>query len=174
MTGTTVPLRPVPEVGRAALESFGAPPSTVESKLYQALGNDGELLEGWVNLAWRLRSGNRRTPTRMRELMIVLASLRQDCAYEVAGHQRRALAAGVTEDELAQLDAWRGATVFSADERAALALVEETVTGRVSDATLAEVTARFDEPARIELILTAAFYCMSPRVIDALRLNALA
>jgi len=172
MSETTVPLRPVPEAGRAALDAFGAPPSTVESRLYQALGNDGELLAGWVHLAWRLRAADRHTPVRLRELMIVLAAVRQDCGYEEAGHRRRATAAGVTEAELDQLPAWRGAPVFTDDERAAFALTEEMIDGRVSDATLDLLTARFDEPTRIELILTAGFYCMSPRVIDALRLGS--
>jgi AhpD family alkylhydroperoxidase len=172
MSETTVPLRPVPEVGRAALDAFGAPPSTVESRLYQALGNDGELLAGWVNLAWRLRADDRHTPVRLRELMIVLAAVRQDCAYEQAGHSRRAQAAGVTEAELAELPRWRGSALFSDDERTAFALIEEMVGGRVTDATIGDLTARFDEPTRIELILTAGFYCMSPRVIDALRLES--
>jgi AhpD family alkylhydroperoxidase len=168
---TTVGLGPVPEAGLAALAAFGAPESTAESKLYQALGNDGELLAGWVNLAWRLRASDRHTPVRLRELMIVLASLRQDCGYEVAGHRRRALAAGVSENELEQLTDWRDAPEFSEEERIAFALTEEMVAGRVTDATLDRLTGCFDEATRVELIMTAGFYCMSARVIDALRLN---
>jgi AhpD family alkylhydroperoxidase len=170
MTETTVPLLAVPESAVKRLAELGAPPSAADSKLYQALSNESDLLIGWLDLAWRLREG-RKTSTRLRELMIVHGARLADCQFELMGHTIRARAAGVTDDELAQVPQWRSATVFTDEERLVFSFMEEMVVGHVSDETNAHLAATFDEAERIELILTAAFYCMVPRTIDALRLT---
>jgi AhpD family alkylhydroperoxidase len=170
MTETTVPLLDVPEAARTRLAELGAPPEAANSPLYQALSNEPDLLIGWLDLAWRLRQG-RKTSTRLRELMIVHGATLADCQFELMGHTVRAHAAGVTDDELAQVAGWRDSTIFTDEERVAFAFMEQMVAGHVSDETNADLAAAFDHAERIELILTAAFYCMVPRTIDALRLT---
>lgn len=61
---------------------------------------------------------------RMKELALIHSSQRNGCAYCVRVHVDRALKAGVTADEIAQLATWRESGVFSARERAALELAE--------------------------------------------------
>ena len=103
--------------------------------------------------------------------LIVHGARLSDCQFELMGHSVRARAAGVTDDELAQVPDWRTSTVFTDQERLAFVFMEEMVTGHVSAETNVRLAAEFDPAERIELILTAAFYCMVPRTIDALRLT---
>jgi len=61
---------------------------------------------------------------RLKELALIHSSQLNGCAYCVRIHVDRAVAAGVTADEIAQLAAWRDSGVFTARERAALELAE--------------------------------------------------
>jgi AhpD family alkylhydroperoxidase len=61
---------------------------------------------------------------RLRELVRLRASQLNGCAYCVNMHTADARAAGESEQRLALLPVWREAAVFSARERAALALTE--------------------------------------------------
>ncbi len=61
---------------------------------------------------------------RLKELALIHASQLNGCAYCVRIHVDRAVAAGITADEIAQLAAWRDSGVFTARERAALELAE--------------------------------------------------
>jgi AhpD family alkylhydroperoxidase len=168
----SVPLVEVPAAISDQLAQLGAPPDAVQSRLYQALANQPELLTGWIEFAWRLRR-QCSTPTRLRELMIVRAMQIADCQSELAGHQNRAVAAGVTRRELDELETWQGSAAFSARERVALRFIEEMVAGSVSDSTNSELADHFDAAERVELILTAGLYVMVPCVVDALRLSQL-
>ena len=61
---------------------------------------------------------------RLKELALIHSSQLNGCAYCIRVHADRAVAAGVTADEIAQLAAWRESGVFTARERAALELAE--------------------------------------------------
>lgn len=61
---------------------------------------------------------------RMKEIALVHASQLNGCAYCVRIHVDRAVAAGLTADEIAQIATWRESGVFTARERAALELAE--------------------------------------------------
>ncbi|SFI40694.1 MULTISPECIES: carboxymuconolactone decarboxylase family protein [Microbacterium] len=61
---------------------------------------------------------------RMKEIALVHASQLNGCAYCVRIHVDRAVAAGLTADEIAQIATWRDSGVFTARERAALELAE--------------------------------------------------
>lgn len=135
--------------------------------LYRVLANQPDLLRVWVEMAWTLRLAAK-TPRRLRELMITLGAEICDCGYEYGHHRRMALAAGVSEMELAELGRWRQSGLFSEPERAALAFMEAVLQGSVPDAVADELARHFDAADRVELALTAGFYAMVPRVIDAL------
>ncbi|HEY4269117.1 MAG TPA: carboxymuconolactone decarboxylase family protein [Galbitalea sp.] len=166
---TTVPLIEVPESARERLAALGAPPQAADSKLYRALANEPDLLIGWLEIAWRLRE-NRSTGVRLRELMIIRGAQLSDCEFELIGHTIRARGAGVTDDEIAQIANWRQSSLFTDDERLVFEFMEEIVVGHTSDSVNDRLAAAFTPAERIELILTASFYCMVPRTIDALRL----
>lgn len=61
---------------------------------------------------------------RMSELVQLHASQLNGCAFCVRVHVDRAVEAGLTTDEIAQIATWRESGVFSARERAALELAE--------------------------------------------------
>jgi AhpD family alkylhydroperoxidase len=91
---------------------------------------------------------------RLRELALLHASQQNGCAYCVRVHVDRAVAAGVTADEIAQLATWRESGVFSARERAALELAEAYVRihdGGISDELYDRVGGIFSEQEYVAL-----------------------
>jgi 4-carboxymuconolactone decarboxylase len=165
----SVPLVEVPATVQKQLADFGAPRRAATGNLYRALANQPEMLTGWVEMAWRIRQ-EATTDRRLRELMIVRGARMSRCEYEQVNHEAMARAVGVTDQELGELDSWRDSRAFSPSERAGLALMEEMHGGTVTDATLADLHREFEPAERVELIVTAGFYAMVPRVIEALRL----
>lgn len=61
---------------------------------------------------------------RLKELVMLHCSQLNHCAYCLRIHTDRALAAGLTADEITQISAWRDSGVFTERERAALELAE--------------------------------------------------
>lgn len=162
----SVPLQDLPPDVARALSRFGAQPSD----LYRALSNHPELAETWIEFAWNLRT-RARTPRWLRELMILRSAQMQGAAYQWRDHVAMADEAGVTKEQIDALNSWETASCFDEPTRAALALTDEIVAGSVDDETLAVLAGWFEPGDRIELIITAAFYCMVPRVLDAFRLH---
>lgn len=108
-------------------------------------------------------------PRALRELMIVRLAVASGSEYELVHHTAMALAAGVTEAQLEALPVWRSSELFSELERAALAYGEAVFDGDVPDAVAAEAGRHFSEAELVELTVTAGFYSMVPRVLEALR-----
>jgi alkylhydroperoxidase family enzyme len=139
------------------------------NNLYRALANQPVLLEAWTNFAWTLR-GRCRTPRPLRELLILRASQLADSRYIWEDHVRFGKEAGLSDDRIEQLSSWRDSPLFDPRERAALEFTESLVVdGRVEDAVLLELERRFTPDEVVELALTASFYTMAPRVVEALR-----
>lgn len=162
------PSVPLAEVGGRvfeALRSFGAEPSD----LYRALSNNEEIADLWIRFAWGLRTASK-TPRALRELMILRCAQLQDAEYQWRDHTAMARDSGVSGEQVADLDRWQSSERFDEPTRACLALTDETVAGHVSEETLRRLADLFPPDERVELIVTAAFYCMVPRVLDALRL----
>ena len=135
--------------------------------LYRALGNAPKLAAAWTEFAQAIRADSA-TPRGLRELMILRGAQRSRSEYEWAQHLRMARDAGVSEAQIAALDAWRDSPLFDARERAALALCEAVTAGSVPDAVYREATRHFSHAEYVELTLVAGFYSMVARVLDAL------
>jgi AhpD family alkylhydroperoxidase len=93
------------------------------------------------------------------ELVKLRASQINGCAYCVDMHWKDARAAGETEERLYMLSAWREARVYTATERAALALTEEVTLiadGHVPPAVEAAAREHLDEAAYAALVFTIA------------------
>jgi len=138
--------------------------------LYRALGNHPPLVAAWTEFANSIRHESR-TPRVLRELMILRSGQLQHSEYEWAQHLKMARKAGVREAQIAALANWRDSKEFDARERAALLLTEAVTAGAVSDAVYAEVSKTFGHPEYVELCITAAFYCMVGRMLDAMRVE---
>ena len=159
-----IPLAPLPDSVAARVREAGAP----GVNLYRALAHAPRLLEAWIDFAWALRE-HCDTPRRLRELVILRTAQCMLSQYEWNQHRLMAKEAGVDEHRVAELPMWRTSPAFDDAERAALALTDALVEGHVPDEVNAAVDEHYGPQARVELTLTAAFYCAVPRLLDALR-----
>lgn len=141
------------------------------SGLYRALANNEDFLELWITMAWGLRT-RAATPRALRELMILRSAHVQGAAYQWADHTVMALSAGVSQAQIEAIPHWSRSELFDEAEGAVLALIDDMLAGHVSDDTLELLQEKFEPAQRVELIMTGGFYCMVPRVLDALRLPA--
>jgi 4-carboxymuconolactone decarboxylase len=160
---TAIPLAPLPPDVAEHVETLGAK----QLNLYRALAHAPELLRAWIAFAWALR-GHETTERRLRELMILRTATLHHSPYEWHQHRRMAREAGATDYEVAELEMWRTSQAFSDADRAALAFTDAIVAGEVPPAVNHELCRHFDESQRVELTVTAAFYSMVPRVLEAL------
>ena len=138
--------------------------------LYRALGNHPALAAAWTEFANAIRHESK-TPRALRELMILRTAQIARSEYEWAHHLRMARKADVSEAQIAALPGWRTAKEFDAKERAALALTEAVMACNVTDAVHAEVKRYFSDSEFVELSLTAGFYAMVSRMLDAMRVE---
>ena len=138
--------------------------------LYRALGNHPALTAAWTEFANSIRHESR-TPRGLREVMILRTAQIAKSEYEWAHHLRMARKAGVAEDKIAALAGWRASKLFDAKERAALALTEAVMACNVSDEVHAEVKRHFSDAEFVELSLTAGFYALVSRMLDAMRVE---
>ena len=136
--------------------------------LYRSLAHTPDLLDAWIDWAWALRA-RCSTPRALRELMILRTAVVMRSEYEWHQHVSMAQDAGVAPDKVQAVAAWQTSGLFDAPERAALLLTDAMLTGNVPDAVHAELARHFSDAERVELVLTAGFYAMVPRVLDACR-----
>lgn len=100
-------------------------------------------------------------PAELQELVKIRASQINGCGMCTDMHTKDALAAGEDQTRLNLVAAWREATVFSAAERAALALTEEGTrladAGQAIDAeTWRAARAQFDDDQLAALLMVIA------------------
>jgi alkylhydroperoxidase family enzyme len=158
-----VPLADFEPVLKKRLEElWGTPPN-----LYRALANHPAIVAAWTEFANTLRHGTR-TPRVLRELVILRGAQLCRSEYEWAQHLRMARRAGVREAQIASLASWRDSPEFDEREKAALALAEAVTRGRVGDEVQREASRHFDSHDYVELAVTAGFYAMVARVLDAM------
>ena len=138
--------------------------------LYCALGNHPALTAAWTEFANAIRHHSR-TPRALREIMILRTAQVAHSEYEWAHHLRMARKAEVSEAKIAALAGWRTSKAFDPKERAALALTEAVMACNVTDAVHAEVQQHFSDAEFVELSLTAGFYAMVSRMLDAMRVE---
>jgi 4-carboxymuconolactone decarboxylase len=161
---TAIPLASLPEDVASTVAEAGVK----QVNLYRSLSHAPDLLRGWIDFAWALR-GHDTTSRRLRELCILRTASLHHSQYEWHQHRRMAREVGVTDYQVAELEMWRTSDAFDACERAALALTDAIIAGEVPDEVIKELEGHFDHTQRVELTVTAAFYAMVPRILDALR-----
>jgi 4-carboxymuconolactone decarboxylase len=136
--------------------------------LYRTLAHTPELLDAWIDWAWALRE-KCTTPRRLREIMILRTAVVMRSEYEWHQHVPMAERAGVPSEKVHAITAWQSSDLFDGAERAALMLTDAMLTGNVPDAVHDELAHHFSASDLVELVLTAGFYAMVPRVLDACR-----
>jgi 4-carboxymuconolactone decarboxylase len=157
------PLAPFePEMQKRLEALWGTPPN-----LYHCLANHPRLVAAWSDFSKALRHDTR-TPRALRELVILRGAQLMRSEYEWAQHLRMARKAGISEAQIRELSSWKASPLFDAREKAALALAEAVTSGCVSDEVYAEAMRHFDHHDYVELSITAAFYAMVGRMLDAM------
>ena len=151
-----------PALKKRLEELWGTPPN-----LYRGLANHPKIIAAWTEFANTLRHGSR-TPRALRELVILRGAQLSASEYEWAQHLKMARKAGVREAQINALPDWRVSPEFDTKEKAALALAEAVTRGRVSNEVYQEARRHFDEQDYVELAVTASFYAMVARTLDAL------
>ena len=151
-----------PALKKRLEELWGTPPN-----LYRGLANHPKIIAAWTEFANTLRHGSR-TPRALRELVILRGAQLSASEYEWAQHLKMARKAGVREAQIDALPDWRVSPEFDTKEKAALALAEAVTRGRVSDEVYQEARRHFDDQDYVELAVTAGFYAMVARTLDAL------
>jgi alkylhydroperoxidase family enzyme len=136
--------------------------------LYRVLGHHERLLSAWIEFAYTLRR-DCTTARTLRELMILRGAQIEGSAYEWHQHRRWAHQQGVAAEQIEDLFFWRESPRFSEAECAALALTETMLEGDVPDDVVAELKKHFSPGEIVELVLTAGFYAMVPRILNALK-----
>ena len=116
---------------------------TVAPKAYEALMN----LEKYI-------STTSLTPTH-KELIKILASQINGCAFCINMHTADARKYGETEQRIYLISAWREADVYTEEEKAILALTEQVtlISNHVSDEVYQNAARLFDEKYLAEIIL---------------------
>jgi alkylhydroperoxidase family enzyme len=154
-----------PALKKRLEELWGTPPN-----LYKQLANHPKVIAAWNEFARTLRHDSR-TPRALRELMILRGAQLMRSEYEWAQHLKMARKAGVREAQIGALAGWRGSAEFTGKEKAALGLAEAVTQGHVPDEVYAEAMRHFDHQDYVELAVTAAFYAMVARVLDAMHVR---
>lgn len=160
------PASSVPDAATRLLADRGGAPAP----LYRALAHSEPLLLAWIDFAWTLRAACV-SDRRVRELVILRSAQLHDCAYQWRDHVAMAAAVGVPDAQVTDLADWVRSPHFAAEERAALRFAEELFAGDVADDTWVELRRHFPDVECQELLMTAGFYSMVPRVVNALRLG---
>lgn len=135
--------------------------------LYRVLGWAPEVVSAWLEFSSALRF-RVTTPAALRELMIVRSGQLVGAEYEWRHHWTIALEAGVPESKLRGLAGWRASDAYDDDERALLALADDTALGNgATEATMRELAARFTHEAVVEYVVTAGFYAGVGRILNS-------
>jgi 4-carboxymuconolactone decarboxylase len=110
-------------------------------------------------------------PASLRELVILQVG-RLAQRYEWDQHVPIAVAAGITESQIAALESGDATGPFDDVQRAVLSFVADMVRdGEVSDADYATLSALLDEQQIVEVALVAAHYLGLARLMTALRID---
>lgn len=136
--------------------------------LYRLLAWSPGLVGPWLEFSSALRF-QVHTPAPLRELLIVRSGQLLGAEYEWKHHWAIAREAGVAEESLRGLADWRNSELFDADERAVLALADDTALGEGATAeTMRSLAARFSNEEIVELVVTAGFYAGVARIVNSL------
>ena len=109
----------------------------------------------------------------LRELGQTRAGFLRESQFVFSQHCKSMRALGVPEEKIQAISSWAASDLFTADERAVLAYVDELVlqNGRVQDATFERLRAQLPEEAILELTYITALYEMHAIMTRALRLE---
>jgi len=139
--------------------------------LYRMLLHSPPVAAGWLALLTAIRQ-QCVLDARYRELAIMRVAIVNGAQYEYAQHEPHALAAGLPESELADLEQWTSFDGWAPTDRAVLAYTDAmTREIKVPEATFEAVRAQFSEREIVELTATIGAYNLVSRFLEALQVD---
>jgi 4-carboxymuconolactone decarboxylase len=138
------------------------------TNLHRTLGHAPALMGAWTEFSDRVRyaPGVGRA---LRELAILRTAQLAGAQYVWKSHLGAAARAGLDASRVEALRDWAGSTVFSATERAVLALVDDAVDfRRLDDPAWTAASTVFGPERTVELIVTVGWYTCVATVTKAL------
>jgi 4-carboxymuconolactone decarboxylase len=125
--------------------------------IFRTIARNEPLARGFLSLGGHLLRGEG-LPAREREIVILRTGWRAQSEYEFGQHTTIGLAAGLTDDEVRWL-ADAGEPRWSAADASLVRMVDELCADDVvSDATWAELAARWQQEQLLELLVLAGYY----------------
>jgi alkylhydroperoxidase family enzyme len=106
---------------------------------------------------------------KLRELAILTLYERQRCDYGYRAHLGPAIAAGITEEQIAELPVYRTSEAFDDEERDVIDFTNASFDGHVSDELFERLKARYGEQQMVEMTAVVAFWALWGIVITTLQ-----
>lgn len=140
------------------------------ANIFLALANAPKILDAFLSYANALRAAA--LSPKLRELAILTVGHSVNSIYEIAHHQSHALKAGVSSEQLENIQSFLTSSAFTAEERAVMAFAREsTLDVRVSDSTWTAAASYLNQQQMVELTLTVAWYNSGVRIMEALSID---
>jgi len=111
-------------------------------------------------------------PVKLRELATLRVGNLAGADYEYLHHIPLGVAAGLTREQIAEIEMWEDSSLFDEDERLVLRYTDEVARdNHVSDETFKRLRKRFGEHDIVELTLVIGYFIMLCRILVALQLE---
>jgi alkylhydroperoxidase family enzyme len=106
---------------------------------------------------------------KLRELAILTLYERQRCDYGYRAHLGPAVAAGITEEQIAELPVYRTSELFDDEERDVIQFTHAALDGHVSDELFQRLQSRYGEQQMVEMTAVVAFWSLWGIMINTLQ-----
>ena len=164
---------PYPDSTKAADEVGQALAGLPPLNIFRMLAHAESALRPFLRFGGAILTSLELDP-RLRELAILQVAAQADARYEWVQHVAIARAVGISDEQIAAVEAGKLETAGALGEieRAVLRFTAEVLDGpRVSDTTFAAVTEHLSPREIVELLLTVGEYFMLARVMTTLELE---
>jgi 4-carboxymuconolactone decarboxylase len=139
--------------------------------IFTTLARHPGLFHSWIGFGSMLLTRGT-LAARDRELAILRTAHHRSCDYEWDHHRGLALAAGLTEAEIAAVRLGPDGHDWGDGDRVVLTAADELhERGTIADATWTELSTRFGERELIELVMLIGHYHMVAFTLNALRVQ---
>jgi AhpD family alkylhydroperoxidase len=141
------------------------------ANVFRAVAHAPAVLDASLTYADALRHKTELDP-RLRELAILTVGQASGVQYEVAHHAAHAVRAGVSAEQLADLETFETSEAFDTLERAVMRVARQsTIEVHVSDEAWAALKGHLSSRALVELALTIGFYNNGVRIMAMLDID---
>jgi 4-carboxymuconolactone decarboxylase len=136
--------------------------------LHRMMAHAPPLMKASGDMAMAFRTGAM-LPRSLAEIVVLRTAQLVDCDYVWGRHLPLARAAGVTEQQIAEIAHWPDSAAFAPPQKAALGFAEKAARGAtIEDATFSGLRQSFSDREIVELTMLVAFYVSTAIFIKTL------